>query len=112
MAYLFDDASERRVYRSEKLVTHIVCDCCEKHIPTDFAVPREDRGYFHVTTGHNDWGNDSCDSVEWRDLCPECAEKVFADYISKARGSEYIELTHKTACPFYELVEDHRVVED
>lgn len=48
--------------------------------------------YFEVTTGHHDWGNDSCDSIEHKDICPDCIGKVSLDYLTSASGTQYIEI--------------------
>ena len=38
-----------------RIVAKILCDSCKKEMSND---------YFNFSTGHNDWGNDSADSVE------------------------------------------------
>ena len=62
--------------------TEIICDCCGKLI---FPISDNDerkldfRGrakYYHVMSGHHDWGNDSIDSVESLDYCSlECVHQ-------------------------------------
>ena len=63
----------------------MICDCCGKPI-----LPVEKRGetnvynFFYVCTSHNDWGNDSIDSVEGFDACsPDCATKMAGAYLKK-----------------------------
>lgn len=67
----------------------IICDCCSKEI-TDH--------YWHLMTGHNDWGNDSCESIKHFDLCStECARKIFEVYIKESGygyNSMYFEIEH------------------
>lgn len=58
-------------------VEYLRCDKCKKKI-TD--------GYYEVTTGHNDWGNDSCDSIRDYDICPNCIEEFTTDYL---KNNEY-----------------------
>lgn len=48
--------------------------------------------YFYVLTGHHDWGNDSCDSMKYRDICPDCIENFVKNYIKKIDGTDYIEI--------------------
>lgn len=53
---------------------HCVCDICNKEIKP---------GYHQtLTVGHNEWGNDSVDSIERLDICSDkCLQKEFNDYI-------------------------------
>ena len=53
--------------------------------------------YYYVTTAHNDWGNDSCDSIEHYDICPNCINNFVADYLGdeNASPSAYIEIETK-----------------
>lgn len=38
--------------------------------------------YWELTTGHHDWGNDSCESTEYFAFCsPECAKAKFDEYL-------------------------------
>ena len=69
-----------RVMTSEKRY----CDICEREITGH---------HWHILTGHNDWGNDSCETHLNRDLCKECAAKFVADYIMNASGSMELELS-------------------
>lgn len=78
-----------------KQITHTVtsdlmyaknCDVCGKDIPpTKRSYPRyEQFPYFEIRTSHNDWGNDSVDSIEYIDACsPECAMKFAKEYLEK-----------------------------
>lgn len=84
------------------------CDRCGKvifkHYGDEFEelaknIRRDTRvSYYHVTTGHNDWGNDSGDSIDHKDICPSCLVNEYSDYVdiaSKGINSEYIEIEHK-----------------
>lgn len=55
--------------------------------------------HWSITTGHNDWGNDSCDSVEYYDACSRsCFNKLIDDYINKTDDrltSQYFEIEHR-----------------
>lgn len=65
------------------------CDMCGKEI-TDH--------HWEVTTGHRDWGNDSCDSIEDHDVCSsECLMKLFEEYSKESNdkhNSMYFEVEH------------------
>lgn len=51
--------------------------------------------YIHIHTWHNDWGRDSVESHERHDYCRDCAKQVVSEYISKAKGTEGLELENK-----------------
>lgn len=54
------------------------CDVCNCIIDDDVA-------YWELTTGHHDWGNDSCDSIEHFDVCSEtCLRKKFDEYVRES----------------------------
>lgn len=58
------------------------CDVCDKEI-------NKYKGYWTLTTGHHDWGNDSHESIEHFDICSEdCLRKKFDEYVSDS-GSDY-----------------------
>ena len=81
-----------------RMLEGILCDKCGKVIPADrYATPMN--RYYEVTTGHNDWGNDSFESREYHDICPECIGKFVADYFcDPKRGHNdtlYIEVQTK-----------------
>lgn len=63
-----------------RLCEYIRCDSCNKKI-----VDKEK--YFEVTTGHNDWGNDSRDSIKHLDICEKCLDKYVGDYFKKTKKS-------------------------
>lgn len=71
-----------------KKVTHVEvedviigrkCDICGSNITES---EREGYNYFLIHTWHNDWGNDSIDSHEYKDACsPECVMKFTEEYV-------------------------------
>ena len=64
----------------------IYCDVCGKEIKTH-------ESYWSLTTHHNDWGNDSCDSYEYYDVCSkECMRKKFEEYLKDSDNK------HNTMC--------------
>lgn len=63
--------------------------------------------FYEVTTGHHDWGNDSCDSICYDDICPDCIGKIYKEYIEHSEdgvNTEYIKIEHKNeySLPFEE----------
>ena len=53
----------------------IYCDICKKEID-------DNKGYWHLTTGHERWGRDSEDSIEEYDVCSQmCLMNKFAEYL-------------------------------
>lgn len=65
------------------------CDCCGAEITGS---------HWEITTGHHDWGNDSCDSIEDKDACSiACLNKLFQNYCERSDdgfNTEYIEIEH------------------
>ena len=65
------------------------CDCCGKEITG---------AHWSVATGHNDWGNDSCESIEHKDACSTtCLYSMFKEYSEVSNGdwnSEYMTIEH------------------
>ena len=85
----------------------VVCDKCGKVI-ADYDDKTDDIGnmgfksvpLFVLTTGHHDWGNDSCDSVNYQHLCCEtCVVNALSDYFEDSKGSDtaYFELSRAVA---------------
>ena len=66
------------------------CDICGREITGH---------HWRIRTGHYDWGNDSCDSIEYFDVCSvDCFRAVFEDYVKKSNNNmntEYFEVEHK-----------------
>lgn len=91
MAYKLSEKAEEVVYKTRRLVEGVECDICKKFIPAhNWKDPKSK--YFKVTTGHNDWGNDSFESIEHYDIYPDCINKFMTDYISNTNGTEYVEI--------------------
>ena len=58
------------------------CDICGKQIE---KIQSGFYNYFVIHTWHHDWGNDSCESHEYKDACsPECVMNFTQTYISDA----------------------------
>lgn len=84
------EIKEHKVVEKTLVSERRYCDICSKEITGPF---------WHVTTGHNDWGNDSCESIESFDVCSvECLGKVFDNYCKESNvicNTEYIEIEHE-----------------
>lgn len=76
-------------YKVTRTMTGVECDICNKIIP---VLKRGENRYFEVTTGHRDWGNDSCESVETIDICPECVSKYVSDYLRDCSNTGYLRI--------------------
>lgn len=72
----------------------IICDQCNKEIYN--SENGQDSYFFEVTKGHNDWGNDSVDSIENLEICSdECLYKALDEFLKENRNSHtaYFEIT-------------------
>lgn len=96
------------VKQKTEYISTCKCDRCGKvifkHYGDEFKelannVGRDVRvSYYHVMTGHHDWGNDSEDSIDYMDICPFCLVNVYSDYVdraSKGYNTEYIDIEHE-----------------
>lgn len=96
---MLKDICELKAIKKEVAVkTDIICDKCGKtigYITHEYTDNGRliDRYYFEtqrweLSTGHNDWGNDSEDSYEHYDLCSEeCCLKMFGEYLKRSGSS-------------------------
>lgn len=75
----------RKVMREvEETVSSVgICDICGKEFNYKPRLGREKiANYYHIITGHYDWGNDSCESIEYRDACcDECLSKFTQEWL-------------------------------
>ena len=84
------------------------CDKCKKIISKNYGDKfnelyppwnkMKQASFYEVTTGHHDWGNDSCDSIWHYDICPDCIDEIYKKYIERSEfgvNTEYIEIRHK-----------------
>lgn len=89
-------------YKVTQTVIDVECDVCHKIIPATKRSWTDKSGrYFTVTTGHHDWGNDSIDSIETIDICPECLPKYVTDYFEEMEDSNtaYLNIETDVAYP-------------
>ena len=77
--------TEKQVLIKKYVLEKIKCDICKKDI--------EDETYYEVTTSHNDWGNDSWESLHTADICSdECLSKMFNEYLELNSDTKKIEV--------------------
>lgn len=90
----------------ERIISkRIYCDTCRKLIidtSNTVGMPNTKyTQYWEVTTGHYDWGNDSCDSIETYQYCSrECLTKAINKYIDETEGmrnTQYFEIHNRRA---------------
>jgi hypothetical protein len=76
----------KKVVHEERVVVNTKCDICKKDIPGT--------ALYAVLTGHNDWGNDSVDSIRNDDVCSdECLRVAFQAYLDEEHhSSKYINI--------------------
>lgn len=103
------ETRERTVKETFVKVNYIICDVCGKRLDVG-------ESYLDVTTGHHDWGNDSCDSIDRRQICGDCLDKVIEEYKEHALNSgryntNYIEIEHERVRQYSEPTESNEVAQ-
>lgn len=96
MKHYSDIVSKEVVTNLVRKLTYVECDECSKKIIADIGDSDSTR-YVRVHTWHNDWGNDSVESHEYYDLCPECATKFITSYILDMNGTMHIDCSNEYA---------------
>ena len=96
---IITETKTETVTHEVKTVKALKCDVCGKEITAKDDIRIRGIKYWELTTQHNDWGNDSVDSIEYFDLCSEnCVraklEKYFAD--CKRSFTQRFELNQET----------------
>lgn len=86
----------KTVKKTKRIAEKVTCDVCGKII-----ADKKNRwaGYWTLTTGHNDWGNDSCESYEDFDLCSkDCVQEKLNEYFDNCKHSntQEFELSQET----------------
>lgn len=82
---LIKGEGKQAVYRNRREILGITCDICKRElrfpgIRTPSCVPFIK--YFEVTTSHQDWGNDSVDSLTNYVICQDCIAEFVTDYLN------------------------------
>ena len=81
----------KRYLKTEKVLVSEkrYCDICNKEIT---------EGHWEVTTGHYDWGHDSCESIQKKDVCSmNCLNDVMSEYAIDSNSEwnmMYINIIH------------------
>lgn len=87
---------ERTITKKVCVEKTMICDVCGKEIKGE---------YYEIRIGHNDWGNDSCDSYEYKDICSSsCLNKEIEKYIKRSNdglNTEFIEIEHNNSPCLY-----------
>ena len=87
----YTDVIETEYFKRSKCkLSYVECDECGKKL-----YPDKDDGYVEVHTWHNDWGNDSCESHYYTDMCKKCAAKFASEYILKMNGTTEMEASYE-----------------
>jgi hypothetical protein len=98
---MINKITKKVVKEVEQVVSEeFVCDVCGKkgNYRSETCGSRyESAIYYRVTTGHYDWGNDSCDSIENKDACcTDCLLRIFSEWLNdkdvKCSNSAYIHI--------------------
>lgn len=83
----------------EVISEEFVCDVCGKKgvYKERGNVHLEEVPYYYISTGHRDWGNDSCDSLnDTQACCTECLLEVFTNWLNddffKSSDTAYIHI--------------------
>lgn len=92
MKYLGEEKSVKVKTKSRRYVEYLRCDICGKKIyPQKYK--QESNIYIEVSTQHHDWGLESPESIERKELCKECAVKFAREYILSVSSTEEIAMT-------------------
>lgn len=95
------------VEQKTNYIRYIYCDRCKKLLYKRYCdgfeqlekqEKLEETDYYHVFMGHNDWGNDSCESYEYKDFCIDCIKEEFNEYIERSKensNTEFFEINHE-----------------
>lgn len=81
-----EETKTETITHTVETVVGIKCDVCGREIITCDDIGR--RKYWELITCHNDWGNDSADSIEHFDLCSEnCVRAKLETYFADCKHS-------------------------
>lgn len=112
---------EKQVTQKEVYIETLRCDRCKKVIYKKYGDKFDDNNrsflsdyrkpvsYYVVTTGHNDWGNDSCESVDTKVVCPKCLTEEYSKYINEVNEANiwntmYMNIEHEANYTIPELL--------
>ena len=96
----------KEVTSKQKVVVGHKCDICNKISKGKI----EPESWHCFSSGHQSWGNDSIESIEWYLVCsPECyieAIKVSIKDVADYQGAEIDEMTGKFAVLLIDYIGD------
>lgn len=91
------ETAEKIVVRERRKIESIECDMCKRLIkPTKFK--SSSSRYFEVVTGHHDWGEESGESREHFDICPNCIAVFVLKYTQECSDTGYLEMESEHLC--------------
>lgn len=103
------------LYQDTVISEECRCDRCGRHLWFHTKDGYSKQGlkntvyYYHIITGHHDWGRDSIDSIETYDVCSGCAKKMYEEYIEDSFNREnslYFECSHECTWDEHEEEEE------
>lgn len=111
---MIKEQKEKRTVEQEIVVSvTCTCDVCKKKIYEKryndqriLSGKYERTQFYKVSTGHNDWGNDSVDSIENYTICsPECLDSIMKEYYYRSfesgfTNTEWINIDHDYTADF------------
>ena len=84
---------------TKKIIDEEYCDTCHELLPIrKFPMYNNKKNCvayraFEVTTGHRDWGNDSCESRETKQFCCiECAYEYLKEHFKDCSDTYYADI--------------------
>ncbi len=109
MKYFGKEIEIKKVIKKYRSLEYIRCDVCGKKLSGK---------YYSVSISHNDWGNDSIDSLKFIDICHDCVGDYAKKYLDEATGTERIEIEPEFVSdeiysnPYYDKNDDGLVEND
>ena len=94
----YTDSVVSTAYRIKRTVSGVKCDICGKIVPAS-KLRAKDSTYYEVTTGHHEWGNDSVDSIERQDVCPNCIIPFISGYLKGKHQTLYCDIERRMCWP-------------
>lgn len=91
MKYCGEEQIVKVVEKRKRPIEYMRCDDCRRKILPDRYSSLEN-AYVKVHTWHGDWGNDSVESHETKELCVDCATKFVSEYVRNISGTQELEL--------------------
>ena len=108
------EKTEVRVETSYKLAG-IKCDVCGKiieppSIEDQYKWMEKPYTYYAVKTGHHDWGNDSIESIEERDICIDGSDELYIR-ISK-KGASIVGIVYDESMLLWQINELFKILKE